>query len=713
MGSTPPERRVLQSVGMRLALATSLLVLLVAVGVQYALLRYQRHEQLRAKREAATMVAALFVELSSAAVVFGDALGIEEALGYLRSNPEVLEAAVFAARPDGELGETLGTLPLAGEARATLAVPRRADVGTLQERRETLDVSQWIKDPSGKRIGAVVIRFSLAGERRSEALLESRTWQISLALAGVLTIALLLLARIYIISPLQAVHAAVRELSAGDPAAPARQRLPLTARDEVGDLARGFVSMAEAIARREAAIAEQNRQMRLVLESVGEGFLVLDAHGAIEGQHSAVLESWFGPVRHGERLWEYLRPHDPEQAEWLELTWSNIGAPFMPLELCLEQMPKAWSTGQRHYVIDYKPITGAEQRLTMMVVTISDVTELRKREQAENEQRELVGVFAALTRDRTGFVSLWEDAKLLIDHMAAPAPPEGYDLTEHLHTIKGNAYLFRLREFGDACEQVETSSEKEGRRPNAEDAARLARALANSIRPVERYVALDRGHEVHLSQRDFDAIVRSLQGDEAAPQVLSRLRLATAEPADAVFGRFAEQLQVLARRLGKCPTEIRTEGGGVRFPRESFAPLWSVTVHILRNIADHGLEAPWEREQAKKPPQAAVFIGASFEGSLLAIRFRDDGRGIDWQKVRDRAEQRGLPAATRADCIAALFSPHFSTLEETSELSGRGVGLAAVQHEVFALGGTLRVESVLGEGTELTIALPASLVLAG
>ncbi|MCQ6468347.1 HAMP domain-containing protein, partial [Vibrio parahaemolyticus] len=89
---------------------------------------------------------------------------------------------------------------------------------------------------------------------------------ISLGLAGVLTVALLMLARIYIISPLQSVHAAVRELSAGGHSAPiARNRLPLAARDEVGDLARGFVSMAEALERREVAIADQNRQMRLVL----------------------------------------------------------------------------------------------------------------------------------------------------------------------------------------------------------------------------------------------------------------------------------------------------------------------------------------------------------------------------------------------------------------------------------------------------------------
>jgi two-component system chemotaxis sensor kinase CheA len=708
---TAPERRVVLSIGTRLAFATALLVLVVAGAVQYALMRYLQHEQLRAKRDAATMVAALFAELSSAPVLFSDEQGIHESLGYLRSTPDVLEAAVFATRADGNVAEPLGTLPLTSSRQSTLQAPSRAIVGTLQQVRDTLDVSHWIREPSGKHIGVVLIRFSLAREQRSAALLEQRMWQISLGLAGVLTVALLLLAQIYIIRPLQSVHAAVRELSTGGPSAPARKRLPLAARDEVGDLARGFLTMAEAIERREAAIADQNRQMRLVLESVGEGFLVLDAHGSIEGQHSAVLETWFGAMPHGQTLWDYLRSHDPGQAEWLELTWANIGAPFMPLELCLEQMPREWSAGDHQYSVDYRPLTEASQ-LVKMVVIVSDVTELRKHAQAENEQRELVSVFATLMGDRTGFVSFCEDAKLLIDHMAAPVQPASYDLTEHLHTITGNAFLFRLREFGDACEQLETLCSNEGRSPRPGDAARLAQAFSNSVRPVEQFIALDRSHNVQLSQHDYDAIVQSLQAHEAAPQVLSRLQLATAVPAELVFGRFSEQLHLLARRLGKCAMQIQCVGDGVRFPRETFASLWSVIVHVLRNIADHGLETAWEREQAKKSQQAHVLISAEIEQSTLVIRFRDDGRGVDWQRVRERAERRGLTVATRADLTAALLGQGFSTLDETSALSGRGVGLAALQHEVAALGGTIRMESELGHGTELTIVLPASLVLA-
>jgi two-component system chemotaxis sensor kinase CheA len=373
-------------------------------------------------------------------------------------------------------------------------------------------------------------------------------------------------------------------------------------------------------------------------------------------------------------------------------------------------MPRAWTAGDREYVIDYRPVTDSDQQLAKLVVTVSDVTELRQHEQAEQKQRELVSVFSAIIRDRAGFMSFYDDARLLIDRMAAPGPHVAYDLTAHLHTIKGNAFLFRLRELGVACEQVETLCAAEGRLPSAEDAACLAQALSSSVSPVEQFLALERGQNVQMSQQDYRAILHALHANETASQVSVRLQLATAEAAELVFGRFAEQLHVLARRLGKCPVKIQCEGHGLRFPRETFGPLWSVVVHVLRNIADHGLETPREREQCKKPPDASVVLSASVAQSTLAIRFRDDGRGIDWQNVRVRAEQRGLAFATRADLRAALLSQSFSTLAETSALSGRGVGLAALQDEVTSLGGTVHIDGELGQGTELAISLPASLV---
>jgi two-component system chemotaxis sensor kinase CheA len=205
--------------------------------------------------------------------------------------------------------------------------------------------------------------------------------------------------------------------------------------------------------------------------------------------------------------------------------------------------------------------------------------------------------------------------------------------------------------------------------------------------------------------------VHALETGESSSEVLSRLTRASAEPAEIVFGRFADRLHVLARRLAKCPVRTVIEPGGVSFPRQRFEALWSATVHVLRNIADHALERAWEREQSGKPIEATVTFRAHIDNASLIIEFIDDGRGVDWEQVRKRAEQLGWPSATRADRVAALMGHGFSTAHTSSGLSGRGVGLSALRAEVEKLAGTLTLDSETGHGTTLTITLPASLVL--
>ncbi|HEX6245592.1 MAG TPA: ATP-binding protein [Polyangiales bacterium] len=703
--------RLWRSVGTRLAVTTAMLVLLVASALYFVLMRYQRQLLLKAKSDSASMVVSLFAELVSAPVLFADEQGIKDSIGYLRSNPELVGAAVFARNPDGSLGDTLGQL----EPRSTRAGlrPREVDVGHARLATDTLDVSQWVRDPSGRPIAVAALRFSLARENRSFALLSRRTQQISAATAAGVLLLLLLLARLHIIGPLRSLRAAVQELSSASPQSRATCRpLPLAARDELGDLARGFVSMTEAIARREAAIATQNAEMRLVLENVGQGFLVLGRHGVIEGQHSAVVERWFGPVAAGEPLWSYLRAHDPEQAEWLELAWLNLDSPLMPLELCVEQMPRAFGVGERRYEITYRPILDQAGGLDHMVVVISDVTELRLREEGEREQRELVALLGAFVRDRAGFIGFCEEAEAWLEALAHEGAHDTRERLEELHTLKGNAWVYQLRRLAETAEAIEASCGPEARLPDAAEVARLADALARDLSAVRPFLGQNAEHNVQLSADDFGAIERALRDGEPREQVLAKLSAASAEPAEQVFARFATRIEILARRLGKARVEVACDGAGLRFPRRGFAPLWSTLVHALRNIADHGLETAWEREQGGKSSMAHVRFSASVRGAWVRLELGDDGRGIDWNQVRARAEDRGLPHQTRAQLIDALLHHGFTTLSTVTALSGRGVGLSAVANEVRRLGGSLTIDSEPGRGTTLVIELPRTLLAA-
>jgi two-component system chemotaxis sensor kinase CheA len=245
---------------------------------------------------------------------------------------------------------------------------------------------------------------------------------------------------------------------------------------------------------------------------------------------------------------------------------------------------------------------------------------------------------------------------------------------------------------------------------NEAERAALLHCFERTAAVVEPLTSPGEQRELTLSAGDYEAIEAALHRGDGADAVLAQLSRATAEPAELLFRRFASRLEVLARGLGKCPLEVHCEGSGLRFPKLLFAPLWAAMVHALRNIADHGLETVQERAQAKKPPRAVVEMSAERVADKLLIRLRDDGRGVDLDLVAARAAQQGLACASECELLDTLFIAGLSGATEHTQLSGRGVGLAALKSAVVELGGQISLHSQRGRGSELRIELPGELV---
>jgi two-component system chemotaxis sensor kinase CheA len=150
--------------------------------------------------------------------------------------------------------------------------------------------------------------------------------------------------------------------------------------------------------------------------------------------------------------------------------------------------------------------------------------------------------------------------------------------------------------------------------------------------------------------------------------------------------------------MGKTEPRVEIADGGLFVDEKRAAPLFASLVHLVRNAIDHGLETPAERAASGKQ-HPVLTLRASVENGEAVIVIQDDGRGVDWDRVRERARTRGLPASSRDDLAAALFSDEFSTRDEATSISGRGVGLAAVRAEVTRLRGRALIESELGRGT--------------
>jgi two-component system chemotaxis sensor kinase CheA len=185
-------------------------------------------------------------------------------------------------------------------------------------------------------------------------------------------------------------------------------------------------------------------------------------------------------------------------------------------------------------------------------------------------------------------------------------------------------------------------------------------------------------------------------------------------PIGTTFSRFRRLVRDLSSELGK-QIELMAEGGETELDKTVIEQLGDPLVHLLRNSIDHGIETPGERAAAGKPPCGAIRLSAKQAGGSVLIRIEDDGRGLDPERIRAKATQRGLIApecrVTDQEAYQLIFSPGFSTAEKVTSVSGRGVGMDVVKRAIDNLRGVIEIDSLPGRGTAITISLPLTLAI--
>ena len=184
-------------------------------------------------------------------------------------------------------------------------------------------------------------------------------------------------------------------------------------------------------------------------------------------------------------------------------------------------------------------------------------------------------------------------------------------------------------------------------------------------------------------------------------------------PVDAVFRRFPRLVRDLSTRLGKH-VRLRTIGEGTELDKGLIEKIADPLVHLVRNSIDHGLELPDARIAAGKEETGTITLAASHQGGHIVIEVSDDGRGLNRDKILAKAVERGLAVPdnpTDSQVWDLIFQPGFSTADQVTDLSGRGVGMDVVRRNIQALGGEVQIESHTGTGTRTLIRLPLTLAI--
>lgn len=476
-------------------------------------------------------------------------------------------------------------------------------------------------------------------------------------------------------------------------------------------IARSFfdnvIGLEKIVAARTSELDLRNRDMRLVLDNVEQGFLTIDRDQTLSAEWSAIVETWFGKPAAGDRFGALLGKVAPAVGGAFDFAWSEVVEDVMPLEVTLDQLPKRFEHDGKTFSLAYSPILDAKGGLSRVLVVVSDVTASVERARLERQQRETMTIMERVSKDKAGFLEFVEDAGRLLGLLGQA--PSDHEAKGALHTLKGNAGVFGITSVADACHEIETAMQEHERPFGAADHERVTaawRALQSSLRLV---LGTESARGIQIDDAEFVSVLRAALDRMPHAELARRIAAWRLEPTSRRLERVAEQASGLAKRLGK-DLEVAVVGNDLQLDPVLWGPFWSSFVHVVRNAIDHGIE-PSDVRSALGKGRGRLTLSTSCVGDRFIVRAEDDGRGISWDELRRKAEANGLPHETRAELIEALFADGVSTAESVTEVSGRGVGMGAVREVTRALGGQVEVESRPGRGTAITLSFPAARML--
>jgi len=487
-------------------------------------------------------------------------------------------------------------------------------------------------------------------------------------------------------------------------------------------------NLEQMVAERTRELSRLNQTMSALLDSLGQGFFIFNAQGKVLDVSSKACETTVERKPDGHDIWDVLRlPENKVEGfkKWMQTLFMEM----LPFEDLAPLGPVTYPHSQnRNIALEYHPLRSQEGAMEGVVVVASDITSLveaQKQAETEKEHAKLIINMIKSKREIHRFIQ--EAQGLLIAIRAEVSKDqEPYDtetLFRHLHTLKGGAALFSVKEVAEACHQGESIlAELKNDWTQAGFISLRAKCFEieehffkflEETKEILGTSALSAERQIEIAISKLNDIARKVGtlpgGGPVAQELLLELAM---EPVARFIEPYSDVMQKVAEKIDKMVAPLKINNGAVMVVPEIYNSLFSTLVHAFRNAVDHGIELPDQRLEAGKTAEGHVEV--SFEithkdtAPYLKIKIQDDGGGIDPAKIREKLAGRMVDTRKKSDheVIQHIFDSQFSTRDKVTELSGRGVGMDAIKTAAEALQGQVWVESALGQGTMLFIEVP-------
>lgn len=499
-------------------------------------------------------------------------------------------------------------------------------------------------------------------------------------------------------------------------------------------------NLEEKVRERTAALQQKNRDIANMMANMHQGLFTITPSGMVHPEYSAFLEQIFETGSIAERNFSELmfskaRLSGDEIDQCVTAVGTIVGEDEIMFDFnahCLpEEMIIMMDDGRQKILeMDWSPIVSDDGAVEKLMVTVRDVTELKALEAEASRQREeleMIGEILGIEANQfLEFASVSGDllsrCRALIEKTPEKDPEVIATLFRNMHTIKGNARTYNLRQITDKVHEVEQTYDQLRRHENMEwDRETLLRELDETRELLDHYREifgdkLGRDQEtrgITMDRERIRALLRDMQDmvGQSVPSPIQRLMRDTystlvqveAQPISTVIRDVIDSVNSLAQDLDKPEPTIEIDDGELFIKREIHSTLNNIFTHVFRNAIDHGIEPPAERREHGKPEKGWISVTVAMKGETAVMEVRDDGRGLALNRIYAKALENNLyssdsPRPPASEIANLIFSSGFSTAEQVSEISGRGVGMDAVRAFLQREGGDIEV--VLDPGPE-------------
>ncbi len=482
-------------------------------------------------------------------------------------------------------------------------------------------------------------------------------------------------------------------------------------------------------------VVEKTSAIRSLFNNAEQGFLSFKEDLIVENEYSFKCCEIFAGDIAGVNLAKLISCGNQEQEKFIKTLLLRVFSlkDAGRREVYFSLLPTELTINEKIINVAYKliDVQSEESKLTCMVI-LTDITEKHLLETKLERERSILRMGVKVVANHTDFVNAVLDYKDFCKNRIGEIINSDLDISSKyaelfraVHTFKGTFAQFELQNITKKLHDFETAIDHFIRvgyeELDLEDLFITNDLIAwleedfDILRGVlgERYLRLDKLVVAEESKlKEIESRMLDLFKDSEGLALVKELRMLRYKPIKEMLSHYPEYCKRLSDRLGKPIDEFEIQGSDVAVDPDAYYGLCKVMAHIFRNVMDHGIETAEQRISNGKSELGSISCTTMADEEKIEIIVCDDGAGIDIEEIRKMAVSNSVmsfeeaAAASEEEVIQVLYSDGFTTADEVTELSGRGVGLPAVKAEVEKLKGTIHVESRKGHGTCFRIIVP-------